>query len=385
MDREPAGPAHGCESSERYISLFTHHPHASYSVDRTGYYTDANSRALAMTGLSLEQMKETHFSQVVHPDDVEILQDNFERALDGEPGLFEARVMHTNGQVLNIRCTVIPVIIGDEVVGVHGVSEDITDAKQLVRELKEALAAKTLFLANVSHEVRTPLASVIGATELVMDAELEPGVERLMHIVERNSRRLLHLLDDILDFSRLEAHQVVLRLRPFDVRDVIEGVAEWAVSYAQGRNLTIAFVVDDSVPATVVGDGLRVSQVVTNLVQNAIKFTERGGVEVRVRSLSDVSNSHNSSQNPDIWIEFTVIDSGIGIEGDRLQALFEPFTQADPSATREYPGVGLGLAICRDLADLMDGHIQTASTLGQGSTFTFGVPLGHFDEGNGLQ
>lgn len=376
MDREPTGPADGLESGERYTSLFTHHPHASYSVDRTGYYTDANAQALAMTGLSLEQMKETHFSQVVHPGDVRILQDSFERALDGEPGLFEARVLHTDGQVLDIRCTVIPVIVGGEVVGVHGVTEDITDAKQLVRELKEAHAARTLFLANVSHEVRTPLASVIGATELLVDAELEPGVKRLVHIVERNGQRLLHLVNDILDFSRLQAHQVVLRLRPFDVRDVIEGVAEWAVSYAQGRNLTISFVVDDGVPTTVIGDGLRVSQVVTNLVQNAIKFTEYGGVEVRVGSRTSSSNPHDGNQAPTTWVEFTVVDTGIGVEVDRLHALFEPFTQADPSATREYQGVGLGLAICRDLADLMGGQIETTSTIGQGSTFTFRVPLG---------
>ena len=376
MDREPTGPADGLESGERYTSLFTHHPHASYSVDRTGYYTDANAQALAMTGLSLEQMKETHFSQVVHPEDVRILQDSFERALDGEPGLFEARVLHTDGQVLDIRCTVIPVIVGGEVVGVHGVTEDITDAKQLVRELKEAHAARTLFLANVSHEVRTPLASVIGATELLVDAELEPGVKRLVHIVERNGQRLLHLVNEILDFSRLQAHQVVLRLRPFDVRDVIEGVAEWAVSYAQGRNLTISFVVDEGVPTTVIGDGLRVSQVVTNLVQNAIKFTEYGGVEVRVGSRSSSPNPHDGNQVPTTWVEFTVVDTGIGVEVDRLHALFEPFTQADPSATREYQGVGLGLAICRDLADLMGGHIETTSTIGQGSTFTFMVPLG---------
>lgn len=376
MDREPTGPADGCESGERYTSLFTHHPHASYSVDRTGYYTDANAQALAMTGLSLEQMKETHFSQVVHPEDVRILQDSFERALDGEPGLFEARVLHTDGQVLDIRCTVIPVIVGGEVVGVHGVTEDITDAKQLVRELEEAHAARTLFLANVSHEVRTPLASVIGATELLLDAELEPGVKRLVHIVERNGQRLLHLVNEILDFSRLQAHQVVLRLRPFDVRDVIEGVAEWAVSYAQGRNLTISFVVDEGVPTTVIGDGLRVSQVVTNLVQNAIKFTEYGGVEVRVGSRSSSPNPHDGNQVPTTWVEFTVVDTGIGVEEDRLHALFEPFTQADPSATREYQGVGLGLAICRDLADLMGGHIETTSTIGQGSTFAFSVPLG---------
>ena len=131
---------------------------------------------------------------------------------------------------------------------------------------------------------------------------------------------------------------------------------------------------------TVIGDELRVSQVVTNLVQNAIKFTETGGVEVRVRSRTAARDPDFGIQVPGIWVEFTIVDTGIGIEEDRLHDLSEPFTQADPSATREYEGVGLGLAICRDLVDLMGGRLQILSTFGEGSTFTFGVPLGHIGE-----
>ena len=201
-------------------------------------------------------------------------------------------------------------------------------------------------------------------------------------VVHRAGQRLMRLVDDILDFSRLEARQVVLRARPFGVREVVEGVAEWAVPCAENRSLTISFVVDDSVPTTVIGDGLRVSQVVTNLVQNAIKFTERGGIDVRVSARTAAPNPHDGTQTPDIWVEFTVTDTGIGIAEDHLHALFEPFTQADPSATRGYEGVGLGLAICRDLVDLMSGQLQTSSTIGEGSTFTYGVPLGHFGGGN---
>ena len=392
MDAEQVGssrslgtsPCEGAlaESSERYASLFTHHPHATYSVDRGGYYTDANPRALAMTGLSLEQMRETHFAQVIHPVDAHVIQDGFDLALAGVPQLAEARVLRTDGQVVEIRCTMIPVIIGGEVVGVHGVTEDVTAAKQVLRQLEEANAAKALFLANISHEVRTPLASVIGATELLMDAELEPEPEHFVRIVHRNGQRLIRLVDDILDFSRLEAHQVVLRPRPFGVHAVLEGVAEWAVPCAESRNLAISFVVDESVPGTVIGDGLRVSQVVTNLVQNAIKFTECGGVDVRVRSRTAAPDPHDGTPPPDVWIEFTVTDTGIGIAEDHLHALFEPFTQADSSATRGYEGVGLGLAICRDLVDLMGGQLQTLSTIGEGSTFTFGVPVGHVGGGN---
>jgi signal transduction histidine kinase len=332
-----------------------------------------------MTGLSLQQMRETHFAQVIHPEDAHIIQDGFDRALAGDPNWAEARVLGTDGQVVDIRCTMIPVVIGGEIVGVHGVTEDITDAKQALHQLEEANAAKALFLANVNHEVRTPLTSIIGATELLMDADLEPEPEHLMRIVHRNGQRLMHLADDILDFSRLEARQVVLRLRPFGVREIVEGVAEWAVSCAGGRNLTISFAVDESVPTTVIGDGLRVSKVVTNLVQNALKFTEGGSVDVRVSARTAAPDPHHSTQTPDIWVEFTVTDTGIGIgiAEDHLNALFEPFTQADPSATRGHEGIGFGLANCRDLVDLMGGQLRTFSTIGEGSTFTFGAPPGH--------
>lgn len=368
------------ESSERYASLFTHHPHATYSVDRRGYYTDANPRALAMTGLGLEQMRRMHFAEVIHPEDVPIVRAGFDRVLAGDPQVVDARVLRADGQVVDVRCTAIPVVVGGEVIGVHGVSEDVTAAKQVLRQLEEANAAKALFLANVSHEVRTPLASVLGATELLMDAELGPEPEHFVRIVHRSGQRLMRLVTDILDFSRLEAHQVVLRPRPFGVRTLVEGVAEWAVPYAESRDLTISFVVEESVPRSVTGDSTRVSQVVSNLVQNAIKFTQSGGVDVRVSSRSVAPSPRGDGRTRGVWVEFTVTDTGIGIAEDQLQAVFEPFAQADPSATRGYEGAGLGLAICRDLVDLLGGQLHTVSTIGEGSTFTFGVPLEHHGE-----
>jgi PAS domain S-box-containing protein len=377
---EGMSPCEGAlaQSSERYASMFTHHPHAAYSVDRNGYYTDANPRALVMTGLSLQQMRQTHFSQVIHPEDAYIIESGFDRALAGAPQVAEARVLRADGQVVEIRCTMIPVVVGGRVVGVHGITEDITDAKQLLRQLEEANAAKTLFLANVSHEVRTPLASIIGATELLMDVELEPEPEHFVQILHRSGQRLMQLVDDLLDFSRLEARQVVLRPRPFDVHALVEGIADWAVPVAESRNLAMSFVVDESVPKSAIGDGLRVTQVVTNLVQNAIKFTECGGVEVRVRSCKAASAARAGAPVPDMWVEFTVTDTGIGIADEDLHAFFEPFSrEADRSATHGHQGIGLGLAICRDLIELMGGRLQTFSTIGQGSTFAFSVPLGH--------
>lgn len=358
------------QGTERYASMFTHHPHATYSVDPRGYYTDANERALEMTGLSLGQMRQTHFSQVIHPEDLHLIQGAFDAAMAGAPQLVEARVVRDDGAVVDIRCTAIPVVVDGEVVGVHGISEDVTEAKRVLRELEEANRAKSLFLATVGHEVRTPLAVLVGATELLMDTDLEPEPEHYADMVHRSGQRLMRLADEILEFSGLEADQTVLRPRPFSVRAMVEDVAGWATPLAEGRGLEIAFDVEASVPTTLVGDRRRISQVVTNLVQNAIEFTENGRVDVRVRSC-DVS-AHTPDK--DTWVELTVADSGIGIAQEHIGSLFEPFTQIDPHAGARH-GFGLGLAICRALADLMDGRLEVCSTPGGGSTFTFGVPL----------
>ncbi|WP_210650356.1 HAMP domain-containing sensor histidine kinase [Nocardioides sp. SYSU D00065] len=394
MEAEQGGPADSAstslgegalaQSSERYASMFIHHPHAAYSVDRRGYYTDANEPALAMTGLSLQQMRQSHYSQVIHPDDLHIIDAAFHRALTGVPQLSEARVLRPDREVIDIRCTMIPVVVGGEVVGVHGIAEDVTRAKEMVRQLEEANAAKSLFLATVSHEVRTPLAALVGATDLLLDAGLGPEQEHYVRMVHRSSQRLMHLVNDLLEYSGLEAHQNVVHPRPFEVRSVVEDVAAWAVPFAASRDLTMSFAVDEAVPAKAVGDARRITQVLTNLVQNALKFTERGGVEVRVRARPIAPDERPDDRvtggcEDSTGVEFAVADTGIGIADDHLSTLFEPFTQVDPHAAREHRGVGLGLAICRALVDLLGGRLQVESTLGQGSTFTFGVPLGRLE------
>jgi PAS domain S-box-containing protein len=368
---ETLGEGARAQGSERYSSMFTHHPHAAYSVDTRGYFTDANDRALEMTGLSLEEMRQTHFAQVIHPEDLHLIQDGFDRAMAGDPQLVEARVVRVSGEVVDIRCTAIPVIVADEVVGVHGVTEDVTEAKRVLRELEEANAAKTLFLATVSHEVRTPLAALVGASELLIDTDLPPEPEHFARIVHRSGERLMHLVQEILEFSGLEARQTVLRRAPVDVRAIVDDVASWAVPLAESQGLAITLAVDEGVPATGLGDARRITQVVTNLVQNAIAYTEHGSVDVRV------SGRPCSADGPGVgsWVDFRVRDTGIGIADDDLHTLFHPFVQADPQSAGDRLGVGLGLAICRELVDLMSGHLGVESTLGEGSTFTFGLLL----------
>lgn len=361
------------QAVERYASLFTHHPHATYSVDRSGYYTDANQLALDMTGLSREQMRQTHFAQVIHPEDVRLLQDAFELVLAGTPQVVDARLLRADGEVVDVRCTAIPVVVGGEVVGVHGITEDTTAARRVLRELHEANVAKTRFLATVSHEVRTPLAALVGAADLLMEAELPPDSAQLAQIVQRSTERLMRFTHDLLEFSGLEAHRTVLRRAPVHVRDLVDDVAAWAAPLVEGRDVEVSFTIDDAVPSSVVGDGPRIGQVVRALVHNAVTYTARGRVDVRVTCPTPAGHA---ALDGDTWVEFEVTDTGSGIAAHQLPALFEPFARADPHDSGDRRGNGLGLAIASELAELMHGRLGVVSVPGEGSTFTFGAPLG---------
>ncbi len=359
------------EVPDRYASMFTHHPHAAYSVDRRGYYTDANQLALDMTGLSLEQMKQTHFAEVIHPEDVHLLQDAFENVLAGTPQVVDARVLRVDGEVVDIRCTAIPLLVDGEVVGAHGITEDTTEAHRVMRDLQDAHAAKTRFLATVSHEVRTPLAALIGATDLLMETELEAESGHYAQIVHRSAEQLMRLAQDLLEYSGLEAHRAVLECGPVRMRDLIDDVVAWVEVFADSRDVEIGTAVDDAVPSSGMGDGRHIAQVVRTLIHNAVKFTEHGRVDVRVTSRAD-----DTSPDGATWVDIAVADTGIGIAEDQLHRLFEPFTQADPHVSGDRRGNGLGLAIAREVADLVGGRLSTTSTVGEGSTFTFSVPLG---------
>jgi PAS domain S-box-containing protein len=359
------------QAVERYASMFTHHPHAAYSVDRRGYFTDANQRALDMTGLTLEGMRQAHFAQVIHPEDVHLLQDAFDQALAGTPQVVDARVLRADGEVVDIRCTAIPVVVHDEVVGVHGITEDTTETQRVLRELREANAAKTRFLATVSHEIRTPLAALIGAADLLLGTELQAEPAHYAQMVHRSAERLMRLAHDLLEFSGLEAHRTVLEHGPVDVCALVEDVAAWAAPLGESRGLELSVVVDDSVPSSGLGDRRRIAQVVRTLVHNALKFTEHGRVDVHVTS--------PASDGATTWLEFEVTDTGIGIAEEQLPTLFQPFTQADPHVSGDRQGNGLGLAVASELAALMQGRLGVVSVPGEGSTFTFGAPLGRVD------
>jgi len=230
--------------------------------------------------------------------------------------------------------------------------------------------AKSAFLANMSHEIRTPLTAVIGMTQLMLSTRKSAEDQHDLEIVQKSGHALLSVINDVLDYSKIEAKQVRVESEPFDLRACIEDVIEMVRHAAHAKHLQVLFN-DVECPGHVFGDALRVQQVLTNLLSNAIKFTEHGFVRVHARRLDDQ------------LIELAVEDTGIGISKDGQAHLFQPFAQADASTTRKYGGSGLGLAISRRLVELMGGTLRLTSTPGVGSTFvstlnardaTLGIP-----------
>jgi len=240
--------------------------------------------------------------------------------------------------------------------------------QQLENALKEAEAAnkaKTLFLANMSHEIRTPMNAVIGMTDLALQSEISDKVKNYLLKVKNAANSLLAIINDILDLSKIEADQMVFESKAFNLHSVMDELADMFAIQASEKNLELVLHTSMDIPLLILGDPLRIRQILINLISNAIKFTNQGEISIYT--------TLNKKSNEQIWLEFTVKDTGIGLSKEQIPHLFKPFSQADASTSRNFGGTGLGLSICKKLVEKMHGSIQVKSKEAEGSTFIFTI------------
>ncbi|MCE1247791.1 MAG: PAS domain S-box protein [Firmicutes bacterium] len=354
-----------------------------------------NERWAQISGYSLDELSPISiktWEKLTHPDDLHKSGYLLEKHFKGELPYYECecRMKHKNGHwvwILN-RGRVIDRTEDGKPLMMFGTQTDISYSKKVeedlistIRKLEDATLrankmakkanmatiAKSEFLANMSHEIRTPLNGVIGMTGLLLDTEMTNEQRRYSEIVRNSGESLLALINDILDFSKIEAKKLELEILDFDLSELLDDFAAGFAMRANEKGIELLSVTDSDIPWLLRGDPGRLRQILTNLVGNAIKFTESGEVIVRV--------SVESESDEDVLLRFSVRDTGIGIPQDKINLLFEKFSQVDASTTRQYGGTGLGLAISRQLTEIMGGRIGVISQKGKGSEFWFTVRL----------
>ena len=311
----------------------------------------------------------------IHPEDRKGCSDALQRAMSGEmpKGSFTYRSIH-NG-IIKYLTTLWEAYFNSDgtLESMIGISMDVTDAKERekleISKMKAEAMAKTKsrFLATMSHEIRTPINVVIGMTHLLKDTDLDDVQRNFSNKIDHAASSLLNIVNDVLDISKIEENKLTIENIDFSLNEIAFNNASVMAIGAEKKDVELHVVIDKNLPARLFGDPLRLSQILTNYISNAVKFTDHGDISLLIKPVEKNDNT--------ITIEFAVKDSGIGIAPENLDKLFDAYTQAEKSTTRKFGGTGLGLAICKQLAELMGGSIRAESTPGQGSTFFVTLPF----------
>ncbi len=357
------------EREKQYLeALVRNSPAAIVVIDLDSTIVSWNPAAEALFGYTRDQVMGRVIDEVVTSENQIAEAHSFSQQTIGENTLIHAvtQRQRKDSTTIDVEVLGVPVVVDGEKTGALAIYHDVTELQRARREAEEANHAKSAFLAMMSHEIRTPMNGVIGMTSLLLDTALTPEQREYANTIRDSGEALLSIINDILDFSKIEAGKMELENQPFDLRECVESALDLIVTSAREKSLELVYLIDSQVPTMLNGDVTRLRQILLNLMSNAIKFTDAGEVVLSVRLAQPPTDSSHK-------LEFSVRDTGIGIPADRLDRLFESFSQVDASTTRRYGGTGLGLAISRRLAEMMGGVMWAESTAGKGSAFYFTI------------
>ena len=374
------------QSEEVFRMLSATVPVGIFCTDEYGTPTYVNRRLTELTGVTSEQSRSNRWAESIHPDDRDRAVQLWNNAvLEGDELVDQHRIIRPDGVVIWVAARAQWARTPDgKRLSFVGIVEDVTALRaahenmKLAKEAAEAASkAKGEFLANMSHEIRTPLNGIIGMTELTLETDLTPDQREYLDTVKFSADSLLTVINDILDFSKIEAGKLEMEAVDFDLGECLGAVIRTLWLRATEKHLALGCKIAKDVPAIVCGDPTRLTQVVINLLGNAIKFTEMGRVSLEVHM--------ESAHDKDLLLHFTIADTGIGIPPEKQELIFAPFAQADTSTTRRFGGTGLGLSISMRLVNMMGGKIWLESEMGAGTKFHFTAQFRRAKEPSGAR
>ena len=370
------------KSENKYRTLTNNIPDAIWTIDSSGAIIYISPNVERIIGYSSDEIYNDPglWEKMIHREDVDrvmkVFSLMFEKRKEYE---LEYRVVRKNGEFIWAKARSTTTYFIGDVLYADGVISDITPDKKVEQDLikakqdaETANSAKSDFLARMSHEIRTPINAVIGLTHLAISTELTAKQRDYLTKIQDSSRSLLGIINEVLDFSKIEAEKMTIEKIKFNLRSVMEHLSNTVNLKAVDKDLEIIFSIDERIPDILRGDPLRLGQILINLVDNAIKFTEKGIIEVSTKIIEETDGN--------IIISFSVRDEGIGMSDEQVANVFDSFFQGDDSITRNYGGTGLGLTISKKLVELMDGRLNVESSPGKGTEFVFEIPLGKIHE-----
>ncbi len=364
------------KAKDFYLNFFEKFPVLIWRCNTYGEFNYFNKHWLDFTGVDISSQIFNGWLNLIYEEDRQKFVDSFYNIFSLQKSSnIDFRLLHNSGEYRWITCFMEPFNdLNDNFAGYIGISFDITSRKLLEEELinarnisEAASLAKSNFIANMSHEIRTPLNGIMGLTDLLLDTKLDEEQKEYLDMIKQSEYNLLTLLNNLINYSKIERNKDNLVKAPFELRKMVDEIINPFRASINKKGLNFKVFIDEQIPETLIGDSLKIQQILSNLLSNAEKFTEYGEISLRIEMDRYINALINDNQN--LFLHIIISDTGIGIEKEKQNIVFESFTQIDGTKTRRYGGSGLGLSIVKKICEQMNGKIWFESELGKGSTF----------------